>query len=513
MKTVPLNSAPGRWVMISTILASAMAFIDMTGLNVALPSLQKALDAKGSDLFWILNGYLLMVASLILVGGAFGDKIGRKIIFMTGISIFLAGSALCGFAQSTAMLIGFRILQGLGGAMMVPGSLSLISSSINSDQRGKAIGIWSAFSTIFTMGGPMLGGALADAGLWRYIFFINIPIGLTALLMLTYKVSENKADGDEKIDFAGAGAVGAGLALLTFGFLRIPDAGMHDISVIITLSSGIALLIIFILIEKYSRHPMMPLNLFSNATFSGANLLTFFLYAGLGISTLFLSLNLVQVQGYSQFHSGLTFLPFTIMMAAASSYIGNLSDKYGPRWFLIIGPVITGAGQILLSSTGQTRGASQYFSTFFPGILLLGVGMTIVVSPLTATVMSAADNRFTGVASGINNAMTNISRVIANAIFGAFAILLFSNALEQQLAQVPIDVQTKHLVIAQASNLGNAKVPAGLTQHQTAIKKIYHQSFITVYAIIMRICAGLSFIAALMTVFFIRNHTTGIKKD
>lgn len=192
MKAVSLKSAAGRWVMISTILATAMAFIDATGLNVVLPSLQKSLNANGPDLFWVLNGYLLMVASFILIGGALGDKLGRKKIFMAGIFIFIIGSACCGFAGTVNMLVGFRVLQGIGGALMIPGSLSLISSSIEPNQRGKAIGTWSAFTTVCTMGGPILGGALADAGLWRYFFFINIPLGIASLVMLYFKVSENQ---------------------------------------------------------------------------------------------------------------------------------------------------------------------------------------------------------------------------------------------------------------------------------------------------------------------------------
>src|SRR6185437_10484778 len=218
-------------------------------------------------------------------------------------------------AGSVTLLIIFRVLQGVGGALMIPGSLSLISSSINAQQRGKAIGTWSAFTTVVTMGGPILGGALADAGLWRYIFFINVPIGLAALVMLWFKVDESKDDGSNtSLDLPGATAIAFGLALVTFGFLRMPAMGFNNWQVYLSLTAGVILLITFIIIEAKTKHPMMPLHLFANATFSGANLLTFFLYAGLGAGMLFLSLNLVQVQGYSQLESGLTFLPFTALM-------------------------------------------------------------------------------------------------------------------------------------------------------------------------------------------------------
>src|SRR6195952_2332076 len=216
MATVTLNSPAGKWIMISTILASAMAFIDATALNVVLPSLQQSLKATGADLFWILNAYLLMLASLILIGGAMGDKLGRKKIFMAGIFIFIVGSAACGIASSVLLLVIFRVLQGIGGALMIPGSLSLISSSIDAKERGKAIGTWSAFTTVVTMGGPVLGGALADAGLWRYIFFINVPIGIITLLMLVWKVNEIRdEDNNKPLDLWGAVTIALGLALIT----------------------------------------------------------------------------------------------------------------------------------------------------------------------------------------------------------------------------------------------------------------------------------------------------------
>lgn len=314
MATVALNSSRGKWIMISTILASSMAFIDGTALNVVLPSLQKNLHATGSDLFWILNAYLLMLASFILIGGALGDRIGRKKVFMAGIAIFIAGSACCGFAPNVTFLVIFRSLQGIGGALMIPGSLSLISSSIDEKQRGKAIGTWSAFTTVVTVGGPILGGALADAGLWRYIFFINIPIGFIALIILGLRVKEIKDEDNsaQAIDFPGAITVVFALATLTFGFLRIPAIGFNSPQVLVSLAAGLLLLRLFFYIERKSRFPMMPLKLFANATFTGANLLTFFLYAGLGAGMLFLSLNLVRYRAIVNYNQGSHFylLPF-----------------------------------------------------------------------------------------------------------------------------------------------------------------------------------------------------------
>jgi len=513
MATVVLGSPAGKWVMVSTILASSMAFIDGTALNVVLPALQKDLNATAADLFWLLNAYLLILAALILVGGSLGDKLGRKKVFMWGILLFMIGSMACGFAPDVLYLIAFRIIQGIGGALMIPGSLSLISTSIDEKERGKAIGTWSAFTTILILAGPVLGGALADAGLWRYIFFINIPIGIISLIILWLKVSETRdEDAVKTIDFPGATAIALGLALLTFGFLRMPALGVNHWQVYGSLIAGAILLIAFIVIENKSKHPMMPLALFSNATFSGINLLTFFLYAGLGAGMLFLSLNMVQAQGYTQLQSGLTFLPFTVLMISIARFAGAWADKFGPRLFLIFGPATAGAGLLLLSFVGQTRGASEYWTTFFPGILVFGLGMSFTVAPLTATVMGAVSDHFSGTASGINNAMTRISNVFANAIFGALAVLFFSGALQDHIKSIPLDTKQKQEVITQAANLGNAKVPKGIApNHEKTIEIAYHHSFISAYANIMRLSAGLAFLGALMAVFFIRN--TEVKKE
>lgn len=506
MATVALNSPAGKWIMASTILASSMAFIDATALNVVLPALQQGLNATGADLFWILNAYLLMLASLILIGGAMGDKLGRRKIFMAGIFIFIIGSAACGLSDRVFMLVICRMLQGVGGALMIPGSLSLISSSINAQERGKAIGTWSAFTTVVTMGGPILGGALADAGLWRYIFFINIPIGIVALLMLAFKVNEIK-DEDSKagLDFPGAVTIALALALITFGFLRVPAVGLAHIQAYGSLLGGLLFLVIFIIIEIKSANPMMPLKLFQNSTFSGANLLTFFLYAGLGAGMLFLSLNLVQIQGYSQLQSGLTFLPFTVLMITIARFAGGLADKHGPRLFLIGGPVLAGTGLLIISFVKQTNGPTEYWTTFFPGVLVLGLGMSFTVAPLTATVMASVSDHFSGTASGINNAMTRISGVFANAIFGALAVLFFSGALQNDLKATSLNPKEKQLIIQQTKDLGNAKVPASISINKQQIEKYYHEGFIGAYANIMRISAGLGYLGALMALIFIRN--------
>ena len=515
MAPVRLGSSEGKWIMTSTILASAMAFIDATALNVVLPALQKSLNTTGADLFWILNAYLLMLAALILIGGSLGDKLGRKRVYMVGIFIFIIGSAACGFAPDVHVLILCRVVQGIGGALMIPGSLSLISSSIDRQEKGKAIGTWSAVTTIVTLGGPIIGGALADAGLWRYIFFINVPIGIVALFILWRKVSESReANADPALDYPGVLTTALGLASLTFGFLRVPALGFGHWQVYGSLTLGVILLLLFVLVEKKSAHPMMPLHLFSNRIFSGVNLLTFFLYAGLGAGMLFLSLDLVQAQGYSQLESGLTFLPFTILMISLARFAGSYADKVGPRLLLTVGPAAVGVGLLMLSFIGQTKGPGAYWTSFFPGILVLGLGMSVTVATLTTAVMRSVSDQLSGVASGVNNAMTRISSVFANAIFGALAVLLFSGALTTKLKERSIDAEAKKAAIAQAANLGNARIPDGINDRdKTLIARAYREGFIDTYAVVMRLSAALAFTGALMALFFVKSSPRSAAGD
>ncbi|WP_341839668.1 MFS transporter [Chitinophaga caseinilytica] len=500
MSTYPLSSPTGRNVMAATILASSMAFIDGTALNVVLPSLQNQLQATAAGLFWVLNAYLLMLAALILVGGALGDRLGRKRVFMTGILIFIAGSAACGLAGTVEQLVLFRVLQGGGGALMIPGSLSLLSSSVDENEKGKAIGTWSAFTTLVTMGGPVLGGALADAGLWRYIFFINVPLGLVSLLILRRHVPEQRdASATGGIDYLGGALTALGLASLTFGFLRMPEYGFSHWQSWGAIAAGVLLLAAFIVVEIKSPYPMLPLQLFRNRTFSGANLLTFFLYAALGTGMLFLSLNMVQVQGYSQLQSGLTFLPFTVLMILLARPAGSWADKTGPRPFLVGGPLLAGTGLFLMSLVGKTAGPSAYWTTFFPGILVLGLGMSFTVAPLTATVMGSLQPQLSGTASGVNNAVTRIASVFATAIFGALAVLLFAKDVRSGLDAIVMNESLKTAVVAETTNLGNAHPPGGVPAELTAsVKALYKEGFTAAYQKILLISAIMGWLSGII---------------
>ncbi len=319
------------WVLASAILASSMAFIDGTALNVAMPVIQVALRASGSQLLWVVNSYLLMLAALILVGGSLGDRLGRKKVFGIGIALFAAASCACGLSPSIGALIAARAIQGLGGALMIPGSLSLIAASTAPERRGRAIGTWSAATTLVTVAGPALGGVLSDFGLWRAVFLINIPLGIAALAVLVSKVPESRDESIEgPIDVVGAALAVVALAALTYGFIEAPGHGFGNPRVIVSLGVGLLSSLAFVIVERRRKYPMLPMQLFASRAFSGANALTLLLYGALSAATFFLSLNFVQAQGYSKTEAGLSFLPFALILTFLSRPVGALADRRGP---------------------------------------------------------------------------------------------------------------------------------------------------------------------------------------
>jgi EmrB/QacA subfamily drug resistance transporter len=483
-----------------------MAFIDGSALGVALDALQKDLHASGADLLWIVNGYTLMLAALILIGGSLGDRYGRKRIFRAGILLFSLSSCVCGISPTPGLLIAARFIQGIGGALMVPGSLAIISALFDVNGRGKAIGTWSAASTVTTLIGPVLGGALANAGLWRLLFFINLPLALVALYGLT-KFPETRDDqAPSQMDIPGAVLVTLGLAGLTYGAIELGKRATESNTgvALAALAVGFAALIIFVIFEARTQHPMVKLGLFRSRTFSGTNLMTAFLYSGLSASLFFLPLNLIQVQGYSAVIAGFTGLPTLILLTLLSPYMGRVVDKYGPRIPLTVGPIIAGIGFFLLALPGITNGPSDYFTTYFPGIIAIGIGMGITVAPLTTAVMGSVSSRQSGIASGINNAVARSGQALAVAILGAVALYSFGSALTARTAELQLSAENQQALTAEASNLGNAKVPASLdATAQDQVKQAIRWSFVDTYREISLIAAALAWISALVAFILI----------
>ncbi len=488
------------WVLVATILASSMAFIDSTALNVALPIIQAEFKMNASQVSWVANGYLLFLSALILVGGSLGDHYGRKRIYMIGIALFSASSLVCGLAPSVGVLIAARAVQGIGGALMVPGSLAIISVTFSGENRGKAIGTWSTFTTLTTLLGPVVGGVLAGAGLWRVIFFLNLPLAVIAIYALINYVPESRDEaGAKRLDFVGALLVTLGLAGLTFGLTEAPNYGFGHPLILVTLLGGIVALIVFIVVEVRSDHPMVPLGLFRSPTFSGTNALTFFLYGALTIVPYFLSFNLVQVQGYPPREAGLVLLPLSIILTLVSRRMGAIADRIGARPLLTLGPALAGVGFFLFGLPGLTNGPSDYWTTYFPAALFLGLGMGITVAPLTTAVMGSAPASSSGVASGINNAVARTAGVLALAIVSSLALLRFGGLLDAQVASlnVPATVQTQ--MHDEASRLANAAPPEGLAADTTAaLKQAVKTSYIETFRMISIIGAAMAWLSALL---------------
>jgi EmrB/QacA subfamily drug resistance transporter len=415
---IEFESSTGRWVLATAVLGSGLAFLDGTVVNVAIPHIGKDLDAGTSSLQWILNGYLLTLASLILLGGSLGDRHGRRRMFVFGIGLFTVASALCAVAPTVEFLIGARMLQGVGGALLTPGSLAMIEASFVKGDRARAIGAWSGLAGVTTAIGPLLGGWLVDAVSWRAIFLINLPLGVLVMYLASRHVPETRdPTATGKLDSRGAALAAIGLAGTTYALIEGPDKGMTAI-VIAAAVIGVGALVGFLVTERRSPNPMMPLGIFSSRQFSAANLVTFVVYTALG-GVFFLQVAFLQISlGYSAIAAGSASLPVTALLLLLSARSGALAQRIGPKIPLTVGPMIVAAGLLLMLRIDP---GDSYVGSILPAVIVFGLGLALVVAPVTATVLAAADERHAGIASGINNAVARVGGLLAVAVLPLIA--------------------------------------------------------------------------------------------
>lgn len=484
-----------RWILAATILGSSLAFIDGSTVNVALPALQGDLGASVTDIGWVVNGYTLFLASLILLGGALGDHYGRKRLFALGVALFALASAWCGLAPNVGQLIAARAVQGVGAALLVPGSLAIISASFTGDERGGAIGLWSGFSALTSAFGPPLGGLLIDTLSWRWIFFINLPLAAAVLFFLT-RVPESRDPSAGRLDLGGSALVTLGLGALTYGLLEAGENGLGDPWVLASLAAGVGALVGFVGLEARLKNPMVPLGLFRSPTFSGANILTLLLYGALSGAFFFLPLNLQQVQGYTATEAGAALLPFVLLLSVLSRWSGGLITRFGAKVPLTVGPLVVAVGFGLFTLPGIGEG---YWTTFFPAAVVLGLGMAVTVAPLTAAVMGSVPDYLAGTASGVNNAASRVAGLLAIALFGLLMLAVFGAALRGGVGALGLPGGAENEIYAQQGALAALEAPKGLDDaQQRSVQEAVSRAYLTGFRVVMATSAALAVASAVV---------------
>jgi EmrB/QacA subfamily drug resistance transporter len=502
---VPSGTKARAWILTATILGSSMAFIDSTVVIVAAPAMQASFHATVVDLQWVIESYGLFLGALILVGGSLGDLFGRRRMFVVGVAIFAAASAGCGAALNIHQLIIARSIQGVGAALLVPGSLAIISTSFDEQSRGQAIGTWSGFTAITTAVGPVLGGWLVQHASWRWVFFINLPLAAAVMAISMWRIEDSHSGVAGRVDWFGAFLATVGLGAVVNGFIESVDLGRRNPQVFGAFIVGFVCLAAFVFVEAKSVRPMLPLTLFRSRSFSGANLLTLFLYAAVGIFFFLFPLNLIQVQRYSPTAAGAAILPLILLMFSLSRWSGGLGARYGARAPLIIGPLTAALGFVLFAVPSV---GGSYWKTFFPAMVVLGFGMAITVAPLTTLVMDSVNQDRVGAASGINNAVARVAGVLAIAVLGIVMIKAFGSQLNSRLVHLLLPPEIRQQLQGDEVKLAGFEVPAGLSPNMRAfIEDSIGEAFVFGFRMVMWICAGLSLASSAVAWLWIpRDH-------
>ncbi|MEA2234904.1 MAG: hypothetical protein QOD83_4720 [Solirubrobacteraceae bacterium] len=465
--TKPRSAASAkRLTLVATILGSSIALLDVSVVSVALPSIQRSLGGGLAGEQWVSNAYLLTLGSLILLGGSLADIFGERRIFGIGVAGFGVASLLCAIAPTIGLLIAFRALQGIAGALLTPSSLALIVATFPGQERGPAIGTWTAWGTIASALGPLVGGGLLSVVSWRWIFLINTPLVLGCLwLIVTAVPAGNRPATRQKVDVIGAALCGLGLGGTVYALIEEPRLGWSNFAVMASLIAGVVLFASFLVYEAHASHPMLRLDLFKRRNFAVGNVETFLLYGGLSALFFFLMLYLQQVAGYTPLQSGLALLPESAVMFLLSSRFGALADRYGPRFFMGVGPLVAGSGLLLLMTVGVQV---TYATQVLPGLLLFSLGLAMTVAPLTAAILAGVDEQEAGIASGVNNAVARVAGLIATVALGALVAAQVSSSLDSELAGKPLTTRGR-AAVTQAKHLTLGRPPvAGIPPTEAA---------------------------------------------
>lgn len=493
MNASPASRFTESMVLLVTILGTGIVYLDQSALNVALPAIQVDLHADLSGLQWVTDIYILMMAALMLIGGALGDRHGRVRVYIIGMLLFGAASVLGGVASSLEMMVMARALQGVGGALLIPGSFAIINATVPAEQRGRAMGIWGAFSPLVTLSGPVLGGWLVDNASWRAVFLINIPLIVVACFAARV-IPENRDEQATRrpLDWPGVGTAVVGLGSLLFALIEGLRLGWGHPVIVGTLVLGIGGLAAFVMVEARSPAPLLPLDAFRNRTFTGINLLTFIYYTALGGLFFLLTLNFQQAQQYTAFQAGFAQLPVPILLFLMANPVGRLTDRVDSRWLIALGVLITCVSFGLFARPGID---TNYWTSFFPAQVVFGFGLGLIVVPLTSVAIGALDKRFSGIASGFNTAITRVGQMLAVALFGAVMLTTFRTSLQTRTADLPLSDAARAQLLINADNLGATTPPAGLQADTTrAIQTAIRLSFVDGFRRVM----GLAIVIALV---------------
>lgn len=497
-----LHPATGTLVLVATILGSGMGLLDGTAVNVILPIVQRELHASAQEMQWVVEGYALFLSALILVGGALGDVYGRRRMFVLGTLIFAGSSVFCAISQNAMELIVARCVQGIGGALLVPESLALISAQFDPKARGKAIGTWAAFSVLSAAIGPVLGGAIAQNFSWRWVFVLNVPLAAIVVYISMRWIAESRDESAGKhIDFGGAALATVGLGALVYALIAL-QANLHDLRALIIAILSLIVLAVFVWYEGRTREPMMPLRFFRSADFAAANAYTLLLYAGLGGSLFFVPFNLINVQRYTPVQAGAAMLPMTIIIFLFSRFSGALQARVGSRLLLMAGALVAAAGFVLFALAGEGR---SYWLSFFPASVVLGTGGALFVAPLTTTVMNALETAHAGIASGINNAVSRTAGLIAVAALGLVLSSAFYAQFDRATRSAPLSATTRAALARDRARLPTGYVPRVAPSDQVLVRTIVATSFARGFEWAMGVSAALAALSALIALFSFRE--------